>query len=47
VAVERLAHKAVLGEAPEELSFSLGDFESVVNFLAAAVGGCTRERAAR
>jgi len=34
VAVERLAGKAVLGEAPEDLDFTLEDLERVRKFLA-------------
>src|SRR5436190_689356 len=45
VAVERLASKAVFGEAPEELFFTLGDSDRARNFLAATIGGCTSERA--
>jgi hypothetical protein len=44
VAVERRADEAVLGEAPEELSFTLGDLDRRVNFLAPTTGGCTDER---
>ena len=44
MAVKRLAHRAVLGEAPEELGFTLGDLDRGVNFLAPTIGGCTDER---
>jgi len=44
MAVERLARKAVLGEAPEDLFFTLEDFDRVVNFSACTIGGCTDER---
>lgn len=47
MAVERLAYVAVLGEAPEDLSSTLGDFDRVVNFLAATLGGCTSELASK
>src|ERR1044071_9012902 len=43
MAVERLATKAVLGEAPEDLLFTLADFDREVNFLAPTRGGCTSE----
>src|SRR5690242_20886682 len=43
VAVKRLATEAVLGEAPEELSFTVGDLDRRVNFLAPTTGGCTDE----
>src|SRR5689334_24978609 len=43
VAVERLANGAVLGEAPEDLSFTLEDLDRGVNFLAPTTGGCTDE----
>src|SRR5215470_17638880 len=45
LAVERRANLAVLGEAPEELSFTLGDPDRVRNFSASTRGGCTSERA--
>jgi hypothetical protein len=44
MAVERRATEAVFGEAPEELRFTLGDFDREVNFLAPTIGGCTNER---
>src|SRR6188508_1146345 len=44
MAVERLARKAVLGEAPEDLFFTLEDFDRVVNFSACTIGRCTDER---
>src|SRR5947207_10759043 len=44
VAVERLATKAVLGEAPEDLFFTVDDLDPVVNFFAPTKGGCTDER---
>src|SRR6185436_16188180 len=44
LAVERLANEAVLGEAPENLCFSVGDFDRVVNFFAPTMGVCTDER---
>ena len=34
LAVERRATKAVFGEAPEDLSFTVGDFDRAVNFSA-------------
>jgi hypothetical protein len=43
LAVERLAAKAALGEAPEELSFTFRDLDRAVNFLAPTIGGCTDE----
>lgn len=47
MAVERLAGEAVLGEAPEELSFTFRDLDRAVNFLAPTIGGCTDERGVR
>lgn len=44
MAVKRLATEAVLGEAPEDLSFTLGDLDRGVKFLAPTTGGCTDER---
>src|SRR6185437_9939172 len=44
VAVERLANMAVLGEAPEDLDFTLGDLDRGVNFFAPTIGGCPSER---
>jgi hypothetical protein len=44
VAVERLANLAVLGEAPEDLCFTVDDLDPVVNFSAPTMGGCTDER---
>src|SRR5262245_35033022 len=44
-AVERLASRAVLGEAPEDLRFTLGAPDRVRNFSAPMIGGCTSERA--
>ena len=46
LAVERLAHKAVFGEAPEDLLFTLADLDRAVNFSARTTGGCTSELAA-
>ena len=46
VAVGRLANGAVLGEGPEDLSFTLEDLDRRVNFLAPTTGGCTDEPAA-
>jgi len=40
VAVKRLASVAVFGEAPEDLGFSLGDFDRAVNFSAPTTGRC-------
>src|SRR5882672_7520570 len=45
LAVERLANEAVLGEAPEDLRFTLGDSDRVGNFFVPTTGGCTDERA--
>ena len=47
MAVKRLANEAVLGEAPEDLCFTLGDFDPVVKFLAPTIGGCPSEQAKR
>jgi len=44
VAVERLAGKAVLGEAPEDLDFTLEDLERVRKFLATTRRECPSER---
>src|ERR1044071_6804494 len=43
VAVKRLATEAVLGAAPEDLSFTLEDLDRGVNLLASTTGGCTDE----
>src|SRR5882762_6544251 len=44
LAVKRRAGEAVLGEAPEDLDFTLGEVDRGVNFLAPTIGGCTDER---
>ena len=44
MAVKRRADGVVLGEAPEDLRFTLGDLDRGVNFLAPTIGGCTDER---
>jgi hypothetical protein len=47
VAVERLAGKAVLGEAPEDLIFTLEDLDRGGNFFAPAIRECPSERGVR
>ena len=45
MAVEQLAGEAVLGEAPEDLCFTVDDLNRVVNFFLRTEGRCTDERA--
>jgi hypothetical protein len=47
MADERLAGEAVLGEAPEDLNFTLEDLDRWVNFLAITGPECPSERAVR
>ena len=47
MAVERLAGKAVLGEAPEDLDFTLEDLERVRKFLATTRRECPSEQGVR
>ncbi len=47
MAVEQLAGEAVLGEAPEDLCFTVDDLNRVVNFFLRTEGRCTDERVRR
>lgn len=47
MAVERRAGEAVLGEAPEELCFTLGDLDRGRKFLATTRRECPSEQAVK